>query len=104
MYVVFPVSQREFLRLAEEGRGAKKQSATDFNVSIQFSNGATYGEKGQIDFVDRPHVCGPHGQARVLGQMVAEPLRIENGDAVRRPFEYRLRELGADVSAAAGDK
>jgi membrane fusion protein (multidrug efflux system) len=81
MYVVFPVSQREFLRLKEEGRGAQKQTATDFTVSIQFSNGVTYGEKGQIDFVDvkvdratdavtvRARIANPDGEL-VDGQLV----------------------------------
>jgi membrane fusion protein (multidrug efflux system) len=81
MYVVFPVSQREFLRLKEEGRGARKQTATDFSVSVQFSNGATYGEKGQIDFVDvkidrsmdavtvRAKIANPDGEL-VDGQLV----------------------------------
>lgn len=51
MYVVFPVSQREFLGLADE-RKAKGASAKDFKVIIQFSNGATYDQAGEIDFVD----------------------------------------------------
>ena len=93
MYVVFPVSQREFLRLADEGRGARKQSAKDFNVSIQFSNGATYGEKGQIDFVDvkvdratdavtvRARIANPNGEL-VDGQLVQ--VAVESGKPEER--------------------
>lgn len=51
MYVVFPVSQREFLRLAEE-RGKHQASADHFKVVVQFSNGAIYKQTGKIDFVD----------------------------------------------------
>ncbi len=51
MYVVFPVSQREFLRLAEE-RGKHQASADHFKVVVQFSNGTIYKQTGKIDFVD----------------------------------------------------
>lgn len=93
MYVVFPVSQREFLRLKEEGRGTKKQTATDFTVSIQFSNGMTYGEKGQIDFVDvkvdratdavtvRAKIANPSGEL-VDGQLVQ--VAVESGKPEER--------------------
>src|SRR3569832_1004964 len=78
MYVVFPVSQREFLRIAEEGKAAKKES---FSVKVQFSNGVVYGETGQIDFVDvkvdratdaitvRAKMANPKGEL-VDGQLV----------------------------------
>jgi membrane fusion protein, multidrug efflux system len=93
MYVVFPVSQREFLRLKEEGRGARKQSATDFTVSVQFSNGVVYGEKGEIDFVDvkvdratdavtvRARIANPDGEL-VDGQLVQ--VAVESGKAEER--------------------
>ncbi|WP_425906545.1 efflux RND transporter periplasmic adaptor subunit [Nitrobacter sp. TKz-YC02] len=93
MYVVFPVSQREFLRLKEEGRGTRKQSAKDFNVNIQFSNGAAYGEKGQIDFVDvkvdratdavtvRAKIANPNGEL-VDGQLVH--VAVESGKPEER--------------------
>jgi membrane fusion protein, multidrug efflux system len=93
MYVVFPVSHREFLRLAEEGRGARKQSAKDFNVDIQFSNGAIYAEKGQIDFVDvkvdratdavtvRARIANPNGEL-VDGQLVQ--VAVESGKPEER--------------------
>jgi membrane fusion protein (multidrug efflux system) len=85
--------QREFLRLKEEGRGAKKQSATDFTVSVQFSNGAVYGEKGEIDFVDvkvdratdavtvRARIANPNGEL-VDGQLVQ--VAVESGKPEER--------------------
>jgi membrane fusion protein, multidrug efflux system len=93
MYVVFPVSQREFLRLREEGRDAKKQSASDFDVSIQFSNGAIYSEKGKIDFIDvkvdratdavttRAKIANPNGEL-VDGQLVQ--VAVESGKPEER--------------------
>ncbi|WP_225873989.1 efflux RND transporter periplasmic adaptor subunit [Terrihabitans soli] len=50
MYVVFPVSQREFLRLAE--RHGQKENRENFKVFITFSNGRRYAQAGTIDFVD----------------------------------------------------
>lgn len=93
MYVVFPVSQREFLRLKEEGHGAKKQSAADFDVAIQFSNGTVYGKKGRIDFVDskvdratdaivvRATISNPDGEL-VDGQLVQ--VSVESGKPEER--------------------
>lgn len=49
MYVVFPVSQREFLRLAEDGRSSR---ADKYKIVVHFSNGTTYPHPGRIDFVD----------------------------------------------------
>ena len=92
MYVVFPVSQREFLRLAEE-RGAKNVSAKDFKIGVQFSNGVTYGETGQIDFVDvkvdratdavtvRAKIANPKGEL-VDGQLVQ--VTVESGETEER--------------------
>lgn len=51
MYVTFPVSQREFIRLRESRQG-ERMNAEDFTVAIQFSNGVTYPRRGDIDFVD----------------------------------------------------
>ncbi len=49
MYVVFPVSRREFLALREQGKPADRNNIA---VTIRFSDGSVYGEKGQINFVD----------------------------------------------------
>jgi membrane fusion protein, multidrug efflux system len=48
MYVVFPVSQREFLDVQ---RG-DKVDASGAELTVAFSNGSVYGHKGRIDFVD----------------------------------------------------
>lgn len=49
MYVVFPVSQREFLRLSEKG---KDSQAEKFRIVARFSNGTVYPQPGRIDFID----------------------------------------------------
>ena len=50
MYVTFPVSQREFLKVEEEEQRRAKQEA--LGVRLRFSDGSTYGETGRINFVD----------------------------------------------------
>jgi len=50
MYVTFPVSQREFLKVQEqEARKAREQV---LGVRIRFSDGSTYNQTGRINFVD----------------------------------------------------
>jgi membrane fusion protein (multidrug efflux system) len=49
MYVTFPVSQREFLKVEESARQERKQA---LGVSIRFSDGSAYSETGRINFVD----------------------------------------------------
>jgi membrane fusion protein (multidrug efflux system) len=48
MYVTFPVSDRDLLQAREAGR---QIDVKDIKVSLRFSNGATYDQKGQINFV-----------------------------------------------------
>jgi membrane fusion protein (multidrug efflux system) len=48
MYVTFPVSQREFLRAQEASHRANTK---DIKVRIRFSDGATYDQTGEINFV-----------------------------------------------------
>jgi len=51
MYVTFPVSQREFVRIFPPGRDG--QAAIDNSkVIVQISNGPVYPHAGKIDFVD----------------------------------------------------
>lgn len=50
MYVTFPVSQREFLRLKGEEERRRRQAA--LGVRIRFSDGSRYSEPGEINFVD----------------------------------------------------
>ena len=47
MYVSFPVSQREYLAARERNANVDRIKAR-----IRFSNGTTYGELGEINFVD----------------------------------------------------
>jgi membrane fusion protein (multidrug efflux system) len=48
MYVTFPVSQREFMRVT----GDAKSSLKDVGATLSFSDGSKYAETGRIDFVD----------------------------------------------------
>jgi membrane fusion protein, multidrug efflux system len=48
MYVTFPVSQREFMRVT----GDAKTSLKDVGATLAFSDGSQYAESGRIDFVD----------------------------------------------------
>lgn len=50
MYVTFPVSQREFLRLQSEQERRARQG--QLSVRLRFSNGTVYGQPGRINFVD----------------------------------------------------
>jgi membrane fusion protein (multidrug efflux system) len=49
MYVTFPVSQREFLNVEQEGRRARGQA---LGVRIRFSDNSVYNQAGRINFVD----------------------------------------------------
>jgi membrane fusion protein, multidrug efflux system len=51
MYATFPVSQREFVRMAEE-RGYKAATPGDYKISVMFPNGGRYPHTGKVDFVD----------------------------------------------------
>ncbi len=53
MYVTFPVSQREFLRVREENGSQNQQVNRDsLVVKLRFADGKTYDHDGKIDFVD----------------------------------------------------
>ncbi len=49
MFVLFPVSQREFLRIRQEGGKTTRESVL---VQLRFADGSPYDQTGQIDFVD----------------------------------------------------
>jgi membrane fusion protein (multidrug efflux system) len=49
MYVLFPVSRREFLAVSEQKKHVDRESVT---VTVRFSDGSTYEHKGVINFVD----------------------------------------------------
>jgi membrane fusion protein (multidrug efflux system) len=48
MYVTFPVSQREFMKIS----GDAKKSMEGVGVTLGFSDGSKYGETGRVNFVD----------------------------------------------------
>jgi membrane fusion protein (multidrug efflux system) len=50
MYVTFPVSQREFLRVQDAEQRRKRGQA--LAVRIRFSNGSMYPQSGQINFIN----------------------------------------------------
>ncbi len=53
MYVLFPVSQREFLDLQKKGQQANSAAnAAGLLVRLRFSDGSLYSEAGRINFVD----------------------------------------------------
>jgi membrane fusion protein (multidrug efflux system) len=53
MYVLFPVSQREFLDLQKNGQQASTAAnAAGLLVRLRFSDGTPYSEPGRINFVD----------------------------------------------------
>jgi len=49
MYVTFPVSQREFLRIEQSGGTV---DAKGIKVRLHFSDGSSYPELGQVNFID----------------------------------------------------
>lgn len=49
IYVTFPVSQREFLRVQQ---GGDRPDRSRITVRIRFSDGSTYGQVGRINFVN----------------------------------------------------
>src|SRR5215467_9042404 len=51
MYVTFPVSQREFVRIFPPGRDGQA-AINNTKVIVQMSNGPVYPHAGKIDFVD----------------------------------------------------
>lgn len=88
IYVTFPVSQRQFLRLkSSEIRATGKALA----VSLRFSDGSVYDKPGKIDFVDttvdrgtdsvlvRAIIANPDGQL-IDGQLVSVAVQDTNGD------------------------
>jgi len=85
MYVTFPVSQREFLRAAQNNRPTDVKSIM---VRIRFSDGSVYDQLGEINFVDvtvdrttdtvivRATIPNPNGRL-IDGQLVRVNLESE---------------------------
>ncbi len=51
MYVVFPISQRDFLEARAQG-AAGKGAADSLEVRVRFADGSTYGEVGRLNYID----------------------------------------------------
>jgi membrane fusion protein (multidrug efflux system) len=49
MFVMFPVSQREFLDIRQSGNAATRDTVA---VKLRFADGSDYNQTGRIDFVD----------------------------------------------------
>jgi membrane fusion protein, multidrug efflux system len=52
MYLTFPVSQRDFLRVQQAGRQLDYKDYKSFRVRAHFSDGSLYDQTGEINFVD----------------------------------------------------
>ena len=52
MYLTFPVSQRDFLRVQQAGRQLEYKDFKSFKIRARFSDGSTYDQTGEINFVD----------------------------------------------------
>jgi membrane fusion protein (multidrug efflux system) len=52
MYLTFPVSQRDFLRVQQAGRQLDYKDYKSFRVRARFSDGSLYDQVGEINFVD----------------------------------------------------
>jgi membrane fusion protein (multidrug efflux system) len=52
MYVLFPVSDRDFLRAREAGRQVGMKDFSEFKVRIRFSDGSLYDQVGTVNFVN----------------------------------------------------
>jgi membrane fusion protein, multidrug efflux system len=52
MYLTFPVSQRDFLRVQQAGRQLNYKDFKSFKIHARFSDGSTYDQTGEINFVD----------------------------------------------------
>ncbi len=89
MYVVFPVSQREFLKVQEQDERRERQET--LGVRIRFSDGTTYDQTGRINFVDvsvdratdtvivRATVPNPKGKL-IDGQLVRVSVEADKPD------------------------
>lgn len=52
MYATFPVSQREFLALEQQGHTASASDTSRVHVRLTFSDGSVYPHPGTINFID----------------------------------------------------
>jgi membrane fusion protein (multidrug efflux system) len=52
MYLTFPVSQRDFLKMREAGKQLNFEDFKSIKVRARFSDGTTYNQVGTVNFVD----------------------------------------------------
>jgi membrane fusion protein, multidrug efflux system len=52
MYLTFPVSQRDFLRVQQTGRQLDYKDFKNIKIRARFSDGSAYDQVGEINFVD----------------------------------------------------
>jgi membrane fusion protein, multidrug efflux system len=89
MYVTFPVSQREFLKVRDEEE--RDPHGQDLAVRIRFSDNSEYGQTGRVNFVDvtvdratdtvlmRATFANPKGQL-IDGQLVRVSVEADKPD------------------------
>jgi membrane fusion protein (multidrug efflux system) len=91
MYLTFPVSQRDFLRVQKAGRQLDYKDLKNVKVRAQFSDGSLYDQIGEINFVDvsvdratdtilvRATMPNPNG-ALIDNQLVRVTVEIDTPD------------------------
>jgi len=91
MYLTFPVSQRDFLRVQKAGRQLNYNDFKSIKIRAQFSDGSVYDQTGQINFIDvsvdratdtvlvRATMPNPNG-ALIDNQLMRVVVNIETAD------------------------
>lgn len=97
MYVTFPVSQREFLRIDEQGHAVDPKT---IKVQIRFSNGALYDQTGQIEFIDVT-VDRTTDTVMVRAIMPNPDGRLTDGQLVRVALESNIPKDKLTIPQAA---
>ena len=97
MYVTFPVSQREFLRAAQNTRPTDVKS---IKVQIRFSDGSIYDQLGEINFVDVT-VDRTTDTVVVRATMPNPNGRLIDGELVRVNLESEASEEKVVIPQAA---
>jgi len=91
MYLTFPVSQRDFLRVQKAGRQLNYKDLKNFKIRAYFSDGSAYDQTGEINFIDvsvdratdtilvRASMPNPNG-ALIDNQLMRVVVEIETPD------------------------
>jgi membrane fusion protein (multidrug efflux system) len=109
IYVVFPVSQREYLQIERERRNLESQTmtvhedqagSTALTVRLTFSDGSVYPEVGRVDFVDV--TVDKSTDTVTVRAVVPNPNdTLTDGQLVRVRVQTRAPELKVLVPQAA---